>query len=127
MSSQRYIRRLATGVLVPGLLTLCSSGCGTGLGESVARSEGQADPRMYRGCTDGRSLKEIQRAYHLVIPADVEKFRFCDQEDWSGAAGEMRFDTSRRGLERFLAESSGSRIQLNEIVSSGLGGKWQSV
>ena len=129
MKGRGHRRRLVLGLLLPGLLVLSSSGCGTGRGEVDAQSAGQADSRMYKGCTDGRSLNEIQRTYGLVIPEGVENLRFCDQEGWSGSDGEVQFDTSRAGLGEFLAKSGHANLQLWEISSSGLesDSDWQKI
>ncbi|MFJ3339233.1 hypothetical protein [Streptomyces sp. NPDC086766] len=127
MKNRRHRHRLALGFLLPGLLVLSSSGCGTSRGEVGARSAGRVDSGMYKGCTDGRSLKEVERTYGLVIPEGVENLRFCDQEDWSGSDGEMQFDTSRTGLDKFLAESGHANLQFEKISSSGLESDWQKI
>ncbi|MFJ6573648.1 hypothetical protein ACIQNU_40245 [Streptomyces sp. NPDC091292] len=86
----------------------------------------QVDPRMYEGCTDGRSLKEVRRVYGLTIPAAAENLRYCEQEDWSGSGGELQFDTSRKGLEEFL-DGVGTDLSLQKMEGSSLEREWQKI
>ncbi|MFF2852534.1 hypothetical protein ACFVT5_40495 [Streptomyces sp. NPDC058001] len=86
----------------------------------------QNDPRMYEGCTGGRSLKEIRRVYGLSIPAEAENLRYCEQESWSGSAGELQFDTSRNGLKAFL-DGAGPDLILEKVEGSLLERDWQKI
>lgn len=82
---------------------------------------------MYDGCIDGRGLEEIQRVYGLVLPAEIKELRFCDQESWSGSAGEMRFETSKAGLKQFIKKSSRSTVPLVEVDSLEQKRQWEQV
>ncbi|MFM9626743.1 MULTISPECIES: hypothetical protein [Streptomyces] len=95
--------------------------------EASVGPAGQGDSRMYDGCTDGRSLKEIQRVYGLAIPAAAGNLRYCERESWSGSEGELQFDISRLGLEVFLAESGQTNLKLVEGESVAPERDWQEI
>ncbi|MGV9559218.1 hypothetical protein [Streptomyces sp. NPDC003401] len=82
---------------------------------------------MYDGCTGGRSLEEIQRVYGFTVPAAAENLRHCEQESWSGSEGELQFDTSRDGLQKFLAGSGQADLRLVKGEAGGTGRDWQKI
>ncbi|MGW2839411.1 hypothetical protein ACWCWD_16615 [Streptomyces sp. NPDC001493] len=120
--------RVWLGFVLPGLLALSCWGCGTtARAETDKNPVARADSRMYAGCTHGRSLEKVEKVYGLAIPDAVANLRFCEQEDWSGSAGEIQFDASRKEWGEFLADSGQPGIELVKITPSSEGRKWQKV
>lgn len=117
-------RRMLYGLVLPGLVALSCWGC-----ESFGGAEdaGPGDSRMYEGCDDGRSLVTVEKVYGIVIPDTVADLRFCEQEDWSGSAGEVQFDASRKEWGEFLAGSRRPDLEMVKIKPSVEGRKWQRI
>ncbi|MGW0860573.1 hypothetical protein [Streptomyces sp. NPDC002690] len=119
--------RILLGFVLPGLLAISCWGCDTTRAEGSANSEGRADSRMYEGCEGGRSLENAEKVYDLAIPDTVVNLHFCEQEDWSGSAGEIQFDASREEWGGFLADSGRPGLELMKITPSSDARKWQKI
>ncbi|MFV5996546.1 hypothetical protein ACNPQM_30130 [Streptomyces sp. NPDC056231] len=115
------------GILLLGLLAM--SGIVYSMFEAVTVTVPQAadDSRMFTRCARGKSLKDTLNTYRLVLPERAEDVKFCDQDDWSGSAGEMQFEIDRADLVPFLESSSGGEVELVPIESSGDKGLWQTI
>ncbi|MFE5209810.1 hypothetical protein [Streptomyces sp. NPDC056600] len=109
------------------LASLACFGCGPGAGGPGGEAAGRSGPRTYDGCSDGRSLEEIERAYGLGIPEHADNLRFCEQEEWSGSDAEVQFDTSRDGLRTFLVDSGQPDLALFDGTYEGEGREWQAL
>ncbi|MFE3149223.1 hypothetical protein ACFXJ6_21625 [Streptomyces sp. NPDC059218] len=127
MKKRHSRRRVALGLVVPGLLALSCGGCGAAHVEGSGAAPGKGDSRLYKGCADGQGIEEIRRTYGLAIPADAANLRYCGQEQWSGSIGELQFDTNREGLDAFLRGSSPVELKFFRADSSEVEQDWQKV